>query len=45
MITASGPDAGTLRIASTGYAGNAKRTIVAAIRQQNFLDYAYFTSV
>ena len=43
LITASGPDAGTLRIASTGYAGNAKRTIVAAIRQQNFVDYAYFT--
>ncbi len=43
MITASGSDAGTLRIASTGYAGTAKRTIVASIRQQNFLDYAYFT--
>lgn len=44
MITSTGPDAGTLRIASTGYAGNAQRTIVAAIRQQNFLDYAYFTT-
>jgi hypothetical protein len=44
MITATGSDAGTLRIASTGYAGTAKRTIVAAIRQQNFIDYAYFTT-
>jgi hypothetical protein len=44
MITASGSDAGTLRIASTGYAGTAKRTIVTAIRQQNFIDYAYFTT-
>ncbi len=44
IAVGSGPNSGTLRIASTGYSGTAQRTIVAAIRQQNFLDYAYFTT-
>jgi hypothetical protein len=43
MIQQSGDGAGSFRISSTGWAGNLKRTIVAAFREQSFLDYSYFT--
>jgi hypothetical protein len=43
MLEQSGPSAGTFRIRSTGYAGNAKRSIVATFKQASFLDYVYFT--
>ena len=44
MIQASGNGAGTLRIRSTGYAGKVKRTVVANLREQSFLDYVWFTN-
>jgi len=44
MIQATGTGAGTLRIRSTGYAGNVTRTVVASLRQQSFLDYVWFTN-
>ncbi|MGH2885274.1 MAG: hypothetical protein ACRDPA_21655, partial [Solirubrobacteraceae bacterium] len=43
MIQSSGTGAGTIRIRSTGYAGTVKRTVVANLREQSFLDYEYFT--
>jgi len=36
---------GTFRIRSTGFAGNAKRSIVATFRRRGFLDYLYFTDL
>lgn len=44
MIQSSGTGAGTIRIRSTGYAGTVKRTIVANLREQSFLDYEWFTN-
>jgi hypothetical protein len=44
MIQTSGNGAGTLRIRSTGFAGNVKRTVVANLREQSFLDYVWFTN-
>lgn len=44
MIQATGTGAGSIRIRVTGYAGNVKRTIVANLREQSFLDYEYFTN-
>jgi len=44
MIQATGIGAGSIRIRVTGYAGNVKRTIVANLREQSFLDYEYFTN-
>lgn len=34
---------GTFRIRSTGFANNAKRSIVATMRRRGFLDFLYFT--
>jgi Tfp pilus assembly protein PilX len=45
MLEASGPNTGTFRIRSTGYAGTAKASIVASYRQASFLDYVYFTQL
>jgi hypothetical protein len=45
MLEASGSNAGTFRIRSTGYAGNAKVSIVASYKQATFLDYVYFTQL
>lgn len=44
MIQAAGNGAGTLRIRSTGFAGTVTRTLVASLREQSFLDYAWFTN-
>ena len=54
MIQQSGIGSGTFRIAVTGYAGSGcpatpgtctvKRTLVANLREQSFLDYSYFTT-
>lgn len=43
MIQATGSGAGSLRIRSTGFAGSVKRTIVAQLRENNFLDNVWFT--
>lgn len=43
MIQATGEDAGSFRISSTGHSGGLARTIVANFREQSFLDYAWFT--
>jgi hypothetical protein len=45
MLEKSGPNAGTFRIRSTGFEGNAKRSIVATFKQSSFLDYVYFTQL
>jgi Tfp pilus assembly protein PilX len=44
MIQATGNGAGTIRIRSTGYAGTVRRTLVANLREQSFLDYEWFTN-
>jgi Tfp pilus assembly protein PilX len=48
MIQASGNGAGTIRIRSDGFARagteTVKRTIVANLREQSFLDYEWFTN-
>jgi hypothetical protein len=43
MIQPSGPTAGAIRVRVTGYAGKAKRTLVALLRESTFLDYVWFT--
>ncbi len=45
MLEQTGTNAGTFRIRTTGYAGNAKRSIVATFKQASFLDYVYFTQL
>jgi type II secretory pathway pseudopilin PulG len=45
MIEQSGPSEGTFRIRSTGYAGDARRSVVATFRRASFLDYLYFTQL
>ena len=53
MIVTGGTDAGAIRISSTGYAGPSdptdglpriRRTLVATLQQQSFLNYAYYTN-
>ena len=36
---------GTFRIRSTGFAGNAKVSIIATFKRASFLDYVYFTQL
>jgi hypothetical protein len=43
MLEQSGPNTGTFRIRSRGYAGNAKASVVATYKRASFLDYIYFT--
>lgn len=43
MLERSGPNTGSFRIRSRGYAGNAKASIVATYKRASFLDYVYFT--
>jgi Tfp pilus assembly protein PilX len=45
MLEASGSNAGTFRVRSTGYSGTAKVSIVASYKQATFLDYVYFTQL
>ena len=43
MLEQSGPNTGSFRIRSTGYAGEAKVSIVATYKRASLLDYVYFT--
>lgn len=43
MLEQSGSSTGSFRIRSTGYAGNAKVSLVATYKRASFLDYIYFT--
>jgi Tfp pilus assembly protein PilX len=43
MIENGSATSGTFRIASTGYSGNQKRTIVATFGHEGFLDFIYYT--
>jgi hypothetical protein len=43
MVEPAGTMGGTFRVRSTGYAGKAKRSIVATFKRRSFLDYVYFT--
>ena len=45
MLESSGPNIGTFRIRSIGYAGTEKQSIVATFKQATFLDYVYFTQL
>ena len=45
MIESSGAKAGSFRIRSTGYSGNAKVSLVATYKRASFLDYMYFTQL
>jgi hypothetical protein len=45
MLESSGPNTGSFRIRSTGYAGNAQQSIVATFKRSSFLDYIYFTQL
>ena len=38
-----GPAAGTFRIESTGFSGNEKRTLVATLRNANFVSYVWYS--
>ena len=43
MLEQSGANTGSFRIRSTGYAGDAKVSIVATYKRASLLDYIYFT--
>jgi type II secretory pathway pseudopilin PulG len=45
MLEQSGPNTGSFRIRSTGYAGKAKVSAVATYKRASFLDYVYFTQL
>ena len=45
MLEQSGPNTGSFRIRSTGYAGKAKVSLVATYKRASFLDYVYFTQL
>jgi hypothetical protein len=45
MLEQSGPNTGSFRIRSTGWAGDASRSIVATFKRASFLDYIYFTQL
>jgi Tfp pilus assembly protein PilX len=45
MLETTGQGTGTFRIRSTGFAGNARQSIVAQYKQASFLDYIYFTQL
>ena len=43
MLEHGGPNTGSFRIRSTGYAGGAKVSLVATYKRASLLDYVYFT--
>ncbi len=43
MLEQNGPNTGSFRIRSRGFAGNAKVSVVATYKRASFLDYIYFT--
>jgi Tfp pilus assembly protein PilX len=43
MIEEKGGAAGTFRIASTGFSGKEKRTLIATFRNANFVSYVWYT--
>jgi type II secretory pathway pseudopilin PulG len=43
MLEQSGTNTGSFRIRSTGYAGDAKASLVATYKRASLLDYIYFT--
>lgn len=45
MLEQSGPRTGSFRIKVTGYAGNAKASLVATYKRASLLDYVYFTQL
>jgi hypothetical protein len=45
MLEQSGPNTGSFRIRSRGYAGNAKASIIATYKRASLLDYIYFTQL
>jgi hypothetical protein len=45
MLEQSGPNTGSFRIRSTGYAGKAKASLVATYKRASLLDYVYFTQL
>jgi hypothetical protein len=45
MLEQSGPNTGSFRIRSTGYAGKAKVSAVATYKRASLLDYVYFTQL
>lgn len=45
MLEQSGPNTGSFRIRSTGYAGRAKASLVATYKRASLLDYVYFTQL
>jgi len=45
MLERSGPNTGSFRIRSTGYAGKTKASIVATYKRASLLDYVYFTQL
>jgi hypothetical protein len=45
MLEQGGPNTGSFRIRSTGYAGNAKASVVATYKRASLLDYIYFTQL
>ncbi len=45
MLEQAGPNTGSFRIRSTGYAGNARGSIVASFKRASLLDYIYFTQL
>ena len=45
MLEASGPNTGSFRIRSTGFAPGVDRSIVATFKRASLLDYIYFTQL
>ena len=43
MVEEKGGAAGTFRIASTGFSGKEKRTLIATFRNANFVSYVWYT--
>jgi hypothetical protein len=45
MLEASGPNTGTFRIRSTGFAADTEQSVVATFKRASLLDYMYFTQL
>lgn len=45
MLESGGANTGSFRIRATGWAGNAKGSVVATFKRASFLDYIYFTQL
>jgi hypothetical protein len=45
MLEQGGPNTGSFRIRSTGYAGKAEASVVATYKRASLLDYIYFTQL